>query len=142
MKHCVHLSRHRRRRINHLVHSWRSKSFGNSVSKAFNEAVSKLEMGHDSRNKQFHKLFPCVPDTESVINTYSCALVRDILLQGRMFVSENWICFHSNIFSYEKQIAIKVETITKITKEKTAFVVPNAIGLHTPSEKVSAQILT
>ncbi|XP_041464227.1 uncharacterized membrane protein C20F10.07-like isoform X4 [Lytechinus variegatus] len=112
-----------------------SKSFGNSVSKAFNEAVSKLEMGHDSRNKQFHKLFPCVPDSESVINTYSCALVRDILLQGRMFVSENWICFHSNIFTYEKQIAIKVETITKITKEKTAFVVPNAIGLHTPSEK-------
>eukprot|EP00057_Strongylocentrotus_purpuratus_P019479 XP_011673953.1 PREDICTED: uncharacterized protein LOC100891509 isoform X3 [Strongylocentrotus purpuratus] len=113
----------------------RSKSFGNSVSKAFNEAVSKLEMGHDSRNKQFHKLFPCVPDSEQVINTYSCALVKDILLQGRMFVSENWLCFHSNIFSYEKQIAIKVETITKITKERTAFVVPNAIGLQTPSEK-------
>ncbi|XP_072167466.1 uncharacterized protein [Diadema setosum] len=113
----------------------RSKSFGNSVSKAFTDAVSKLEMGHDSRNKQFHKLFPCVPDTEPVINSYSCALVKDILLQGRLFVSENWLCFHSNIFMYEKQIALRFETISRITKERTAFVVPNAIGIHTDTEK-------
>ena len=32
---------------------------------------------------------------------YSCALQRDILLQGRLYLSENWICFYSNIFRWE-----------------------------------------
>ena len=29
------------------------------------------------------------------------ALQRDILLQGRLYLSENWICFYSNIFRWE-----------------------------------------
>lgn len=37
----------------------------------------------------------------SVATDYSCALQRDILLQGRLYLSENWICFYSNIFRWE-----------------------------------------
>ena len=40
------------------------------------------------------------------------------------------------------QVAIRVETITKLTKERTAFVVPNAIGVHTTTEKVSTYQLS
>lgn len=29
---------------------------------------------------------------------YTCALQRDILLQGRLYLSENWLCFYSNVF--------------------------------------------
>ena len=35
---------------------------------------------------------------------YTCALSKDILLQGKMFVSQNWICFYSNIFGYETKV--------------------------------------
>ena len=31
---------------------------------------------------------------------YSCALVGDILLQGHLYVTENYIAFHSNVFGY------------------------------------------
>lgn len=31
---------------------------------------------------------------------YGCALQREILLQGRLYVSENHICFHANIFGW------------------------------------------
>ncbi|XP_072051140.1 uncharacterized protein [Amphiura filiformis] len=118
------------------VDSGRSKSIGTSVSKAFTDALTKLEeISHDSRNKQFHKLFPEVPEDEVVVNTYSCALCREILLHGRMFVSQNWICFHSNIFTYETQVVIRVSSIVAITKERTAIVVPNAIGIVTQDEK-------
>ena len=40
-----------------------------------------------------------------IFAAYSCALCREILLHGRMFVSQNWICFHSNIFTYETQVS-------------------------------------
>uniref|UniRef100_A0A4W5PWD6 GRAM domain-containing protein n=1 Tax=Hucho hucho TaxID=62062 RepID=A0A4W5PWD6_9TELE len=29
---------------------------------------------------------------------YSCALLRDILLQGRLYISRNWLCFYANLF--------------------------------------------
>lgn len=29
---------------------------------------------------------------------YPCALHRDILLQGRLYLSEHWLCFYSNVF--------------------------------------------
>ncbi|EOB00742.1 GRAM domain-containing protein 1C, partial [Anas platyrhynchos] len=35
---------------------------------------------------------------------YACALQKDILLQGRLYLSENWLCFHSNIFRWETTV--------------------------------------
>lgn len=114
----------------------RSRSFGTSVSKAITDAVNRLEeMSHESRNKQFHKLFKFIPEDEGLIVSFSCALLRDILLQGRLYLSENWVCFHSNIFTFETQVSVAIEDIENITKERTVFVVPNAIGIHTNSHK-------
>lgn len=31
---------------------------------------------------------------------YGCALQREILVQGRIYISENHICFHANIFGW------------------------------------------
>lgn len=40
----------------------------------------------------------------SMYTDYACALQRDILLQGRLYLSENWLCFHSNIFRWETTV--------------------------------------
>ncbi|XP_038072210.1 GRAM domain-containing protein 2B-like isoform X2 [Patiria miniata] len=119
---------------NHVVR--RSRTFGISVSKAFTDALAKLEeMSNESRNRQFHKLFSFIPTEETVIVSYSCALVKEIMFHGRMFISQNWICFHSHIFTYETQVTIKMSSITSISKARTAFVIPNAIGIQTENEK-------
>lgn len=34
----------------------------------------------------------------SSITDYPCALQRDILLQGRLYLSESWLCFYSQVF--------------------------------------------
>ncbi len=39
------------------------------------------------------RLLTCHPD-------YGCALQREILVQGRIYISENHICFHANIFGW------------------------------------------
>jgi len=62
-----------------------------------------------------------------MISDYSCALQREILVQGRMYVSQGHVSFHANIFGWETQTIIRLKDITSITKEKTALVIPNAI---------------
>uniref|UniRef100_A0A8C7IHP0 GRAM domain-containing protein n=1 Tax=Oncorhynchus kisutch TaxID=8019 RepID=A0A8C7IHP0_ONCKI len=85
-----------------------------------------LSPTYKQRNEDFRKLFKQLPDSERLIVDYSCALQRDILLQGRLYVSENWICFYSNIFRWETLVW---------TLEKTARLIPNAIQLCTDNDK-------
>ncbi|XP_032591932.1 protein Aster-B isoform X2 [Drosophila grimshawi] len=90
---------------------------------------------YKSRAEDFKKLFKEVPNEERLIVDYSCALQRDILVQGRLYVSQNYACFHANIFSWETYVSIKWKDVTNITKEKTALVIPNAISISTAKEK-------
>uniref|UniRef100_A0A674CG61 GRAM domain containing 1A n=1 Tax=Salmo trutta TaxID=8032 RepID=A0A674CG61_SALTR len=94
-----------------------------------------LSPTYKQRNEDFRKLFKKLPDTERLIVDYSCALQKDILLQGRLYLSENWLCFYSNIFRWETTITILLKDVTTLTKEKTAKVIPNAIQISTDHDK-------
>nr|XP_046246238.1 protein Aster-B isoform X3 [Scatophagus argus] len=94
-----------------------------------------LSPTYKQRNEDFRKLFKQLPDTERLIVDYSCALQRDILLQGRLYLSENWICFYSNIFRWETLLTVRLKDICSMTKEKTARLIPNAIQVCTDTEK-------
>uniref|UniRef100_A0A8B9ILJ7 GRAM domain containing 1B n=1 Tax=Anser cygnoides TaxID=8845 RepID=A0A8B9ILJ7_ANSCY len=74
---------------------------GAKNSKKSQSWYNVLSPTYKQRNEDFRKLFKHLPDTERLIVDYSCALQRDILLQGRLYLSENWICFYSNIFRWE-----------------------------------------
>uniref|UniRef100_A0A4W6CWJ4 GRAM domain containing 2B n=1 Tax=Lates calcarifer TaxID=8187 RepID=A0A4W6CWJ4_LATCA len=69
------------------------------------------------------------------LSGYTCALQKDILYQGRMFVSDHWICFHSKVFGKDTKIAIPVVSITHIKKTKTAILVPNALVIATGNDR-------
>ncbi|XP_034467719.1 protein Aster-A isoform X3 [Hippoglossus hippoglossus] len=94
-----------------------------------------LSPTYKQRNEDFRKLFKKLPDSERLIVDYSCALQKDILLQGRLYLSENWLCFYSNIFRWETTITILLKDVTSMTKEKTAKLIPNAIQISTDNEK-------
>ncbi|KAM6946233.1 protein Aster-B-like [Aplochiton taeniatus] len=94
-----------------------------------------LSPTYKQRNEDFRKLFKQLPDTERLIVDYSCALQRDILLQGRLYLSENWICFYSNIFRWETLLTVRLKDICSMTKEKTARLIPNAVQVCTDNEK-------
>ena len=42
----------------------------------------------------------------------SCALVGDILLQGHLYVTENYLAFHSNVFGYVTRVSKRKEERT------------------------------
>lgn len=86
-------------------------------------------------NAQYHKLFKEVSKDESLKQSYTCALQRDMLYQGKMFVSDNWICFHSKVFGRDTKISIPVMSVTFLKKTKTALLVPNALVIETTHEQ-------
>ncbi|KAH8063307.1 hypothetical protein JL722_2472 [Aureococcus anophagefferens] len=70
-------------------------------------------------------------DVGAIRRDFSCAIERKILLHGRLYVTERFICFYSNLFGFEKKIKIPYSHITCITKEYTAVFIPNAIAVIT-----------
>ncbi|XP_074473307.1 GRAM domain-containing protein 2B-like [Sebastes fasciatus] len=96
----------------------------------------KAQPSHLSKtNTQYHKLFKEVSRDELLKQSYTCALQRDILYQGKMFVSDNWICFHSKVFGRDTKISIPVVSVTFIKKTKTALLVPNALVIETTNDQ-------
>ncbi|CAG5895972.1 unnamed protein product [Menidia menidia] len=89
---------------------------------------------YKQRLEEFKKLFKEVPESERLLVDYPCALQRDILLQGRLYLSENWVCFYSNVFRGTK-ITLSFKDIATMSREKTARLIPNAIQICTSTEK-------
>lgn len=52
-----------------------------------------------------------------------------------MYVSQDYMCFHANIFGWETFLNLRWRNVTSITKEKTALVIPNAILISTEVDK-------
>ncbi|XP_077280306.1 protein Aster-B isoform X3 [Temnothorax americanus] len=90
---------------------------------------------YKSRSEDFRRIFKDVPDDERLVVDYSCALQREILVHGRLYVSQNYVCFYANIFMWETLVSLRWKDVTSITKEKTALVIPNAILICTVTDK-------
>lgn len=95
--------------------------------------LKDIEFANEKRNADFHTLFKMsgVTSDERLIADYSCALSRDILLQGRMYISDKHICFYSNILGWISTIFIPFKEIVQIEKKTTAGIFPNGIVLDT-----------
>ncbi|XP_037076702.1 uncharacterized membrane protein C20F10.07-like [Pollicipes pollicipes] len=63
------------------------------------------------------------------VSAFSCALVSDILLQGRLYVTSHHFAFYSNLFGHVTRILIPCSLVLAITKEKTARIIPNAVAV-------------
>ncbi|KAI8434255.1 hypothetical protein MSG28_012350 [Choristoneura fumiferana] len=88
-----------------------------------------------SRQKKFQRHFPQVGPEERVLNYYSCALVGDLLLQGHLYITKNYFAFYSNVFGYVTKLLIPTTSVLRITKEKVARIIPNAVGVCTRDER-------
>ncbi|XP_072938384.1 uncharacterized protein [Epargyreus clarus] len=88
-----------------------------------------------ARQKKFQRHFPQVGPEERVLNYYSCALVGDLLLQGHLYITKNYFAFYSNVFGYVTKLLIPTTSVLRITKEKVARIIPNAVGVCTRDER-------
>lgn len=89
------------------------------------------------RNQDFHKLFRSLPLNDFLLDDFSCALNREILIQGRMYVSERNICFNSNILGWVTNLVISFNEVVGLEKKTTAGLFPNGIVIQTLHAKHS-----
>lgn len=119
----------------------RSKTYDSSLTLDVKNDTMKLERKKSVSNQlskantQFHKLFKDVPKDETLKESFTCALQKEILYQGKLYISETWICFHSKVFGKDTKIAIPAIAVTLIKKTKTALLVPNALVVATVTDR-------
>ena len=106
-------------------------ALGNSSANGSVPKLTGFAVASKKRNRDFHQLFRSVPEDDYLIEDYSCALQRDIILAGRIYVSEGHICFSSNILGWVTTLIISFDEVVSIEKESTAVVFPNAIAIQT-----------
>ena len=68
-----------------------------------------------------------LPPGEELLDEFLCALYKKILLQGRMYVFNNYVCFYSSVFGYQKRKRIPFKEVTMLEKAKTAGIFNNAL---------------
>ncbi|KRY38073.1 GRAM domain-containing protein 1B [Trichinella spiralis] len=100
-------------------------------SKAGTQLKNLLAPTYKTRCEEFRRVFKEPAENEKLVIDYSCAYQKEILLHGRMYLSQNWLCFYSNIFKWETQVTIRYKDIVAVTKERTAKIIPNAIYVVT-----------
>ena len=106
-------------------------AIANPTSSGGTPKLTGFAVATKKRNREFHNLFRTVPEDDYLIEDYSCALQRDIILAGRIYISEGHICFSSNILGWVTTLIISFDEIVSVEKESTAMVFPNAIAIQT-----------
>lgn len=93
--------------------------------------ITGFAVASKKRNRDFHQLFRSVPDDDYLIEDYSCALQREILCHGRLYVSEGHLCFSSNIFGWVTTLVMSFDEIVSVEKRSTALVFKNGLMIST-----------
>lgn len=74
------------------------------------QEVAAARAQKQKESAQFQKLFN-LPSNEDLIDSFSCAIQKSILLHGRLYCSQNFICFHSNIFGHTTSLSIPISQV-------------------------------
>lgn len=96
---------------------------------------SKISFAPSKKNKEFHSIFKKIPSSDRLISEFSCALSKDILVQGKMYLSQHYICFSSNILGWVTHIVIPLSEVIQIEKKSTAVLFPNGMIIRTLHQK-------
>ncbi|WFD26216.1 hypothetical protein MNAN1_001193 [Malassezia nana] len=100
-------------------------------SQTLSTQITGFAVASSKRNEDFHALFPSVPKDDYLIESYASAVSRDLLIQGRLYVSEAHLGFHSNILGWVTSIVVPFSDVVSIEKRNTAYLIPNAIVVKT-----------
>ena len=106
-------------------------ALGNPAASISSPKLTGFAVASKKRNREYHQLFRSVPEDDYLIEDYSCALQKEIILAGRIYISEGHICFFSNIIGWVTNLVISFDEVVSVEKENTAMIFPNAIAIQT-----------
>ncbi|KAJ3025902.1 UNVERIFIED_CONTAM: hypothetical protein HDU68_006523 [Siphonaria sp. JEL0065] len=83
------------------------------------------------RSKDWHDLFPNISQDELLLDDWSCAWQREVLIQGRMYLSERHVCFNANIFGWAHSLTLDLDDMISVEKKSIGGFIPNSIEIAT-----------
>lgn len=85
----------------------------------------------EERDHEFHNLFEEVPLEDKLLDDFSCALSKEFIYQGRLYISESFLSFNSKMLGWVSREFIPFSDIVYMEKTNTAKLFPNAISIET-----------
>lgn len=97
----------------------------------FKAPLSKFfKSSKDKSRLLSEKFFATIGADENVVFDCSCALVKDFLIRGRLYLTQNYICFHGRILKFSKTVIINFADILNIRKKKKMGFSVMEISIH------------
>ncbi|XP_074545259.1 uncharacterized protein LOC141804622 [Halichoeres trimaculatus] len=72
-------------------------------------------------DKNFRKLFPEIPEKEKLTHAFTCALQKDGLYHGKLYISHHHVCFHSSVLLKDTKVAISGCSVSEVKKYNSAL---------------------
>ncbi|CAI5641500.1 GRAM domain-containing protein 2B-like isoform X2 [Oreochromis niloticus] len=98
------------------------------------ENLQRSDDQYFKHNKSFHKLFPEIPVWDSLAHAFMCSLQKEVLYHGKLFVSQNHVCFYSSVLLKDTKVVIPVSSIKDVKKHGSAL---SILSIQTAEEKYS-----
>ncbi|XP_070775133.1 GRAM domain-containing protein 2B-like [Enoplosus armatus] len=108
--------------LNHSLNSNMSLR-GQTISEETIERSDGLINKHSflKHSKTFHKLFQEIPEAENLTHSFTCALQKEVLYHGKLFVSDNHVCFYSSVLLKDTKVVIPVSSVREVKKHNSAL---------------------
>jgi hypothetical protein len=75
----------------------------------------------EKKNVELHNLLKSVPESEMLFAVYSVALQKEIMVQGKIYLTQNLVCFYSSIMSFVTVLVIDLKEVKAVTRKVNAF---------------------
>ncbi|XP_063220012.1 uncharacterized protein LOC134529632 isoform X2 [Bacillus rossius redtenbacheri] len=72
---------------------------------------------------------------EPLLGCSYCLYGGDSILQGHLYITQNYFAFHSNILGYVTKLIIPAASVQDVSRGKTAKIIPNAVFVTSQGQK-------
>lgn len=84
-------------------------------------------------SQQVVRMLFSLPDEEDVLDDFSCALRKKVLIHGRLFCTDNFLCFYANILGFKTKQVIPFREVIAIKRHKGT--ITNSIEIACANKK-------
>ncbi|KAI3660568.1 hypothetical protein MP638_000108 [Amoeboaphelidium occidentale] len=81
------------------------------------ERIKYPSLSYEKKNRELREVFKNFPQEDQYVDSFTASLLRESLIQGRLYLTQFHICFFSNILSLLTTVVIAFQDIKSIQRK-------------------------
>jgi hypothetical protein len=81
------------------------------------ERIKYPSLSYEKKNRELREVFKNFPQEDQYVDSFTASLLRESLIQGRLYLTQFHICFFSNILSLLTTVVIPFQDIKSIQRK-------------------------